>query len=762
MPNKISNVAEWAAILATVLLFASACVAQGGSAAAPPTPQRPRWLQELSKNPELTSEIGKLSGRLQHELHFPPPRTESRLLPLLPDSTIVYAAVPNYGDVMRQALNIFRQELQQSAALRTWWQSGEVGKAGPAFEESLDRIYALSQYLGSEIVFAGTLVQGTPQHPKPQFAILAEAQKPGLKEALAQAVSMSGSKSTDVLILDPQSLATGEAGVTNKLIVLVRPDFVVAAFDLPTVRWLNASLDKHSGNFASVPFGQRVEKAYAGGATTLAAVDVQKILSEVPIITAQNRESFERTGFLDAKYWVWRRKVNAGRPTSEAELSFVGPRRGAAAWLAAPGPMGSLDFVSPKAIFVGSALLKNLASIFDDVNEIGRAAGSKPFAGIEPFEQMFHVSLKDDVLSRLTGEMTFELDDMTPPQPAWKAILRVNDANALQQTVGSLLSAVHFEPQTFEDGGTTYRTLRIPSAKTTVELTYAFVDNYLIVASSREAAADAVRFHKNGNSLGKAQKFLASLPSGHATGVSALFYEDPAALAAMQLQRISPELAGGLTPLIGTGTPTTVGVYAEETAIREESTSGAFDVGGILVGAAIAIPNLLRSRTSANEASANEASANGASANEAFAVASIWAIVTAEAVYSGTYPGSGFARDLATLGPDPSGSAKRTAEHAGLLDASLAGPTCREGAWCEKSGFRFKLTTECKNKPCAEFLVVATPVGNQTGTRSFCATSEGVLRWKSAPTALLPAKAEECRTWLPLNSVKRGATKAAQ
>lgn len=252
MPNKISDIAKWTTILATVLLFASACAAQGGSAAVPPTPQ---WLQELSKNPELTAEIGKLSGRLQHELHFPPPRTESRLLPLLPDSTIVYAAVPNYGDVMRQALNILRQELQQSAALRTWWQGGEVGKVGSAVEESLDRIYALSQYLGSEIVIAGTLVQGTAQHPKPQFAILAEAQKPGLKEALAQTLSTSGTKSTDVLILDPKSLATAEAGDAKKFIALVRPDFVVAAFDLPTVRSVNASLDKHNGNFASVPFG---------------------------------------------------------------------------------------------------------------------------------------------------------------------------------------------------------------------------------------------------------------------------------------------------------------------------------------------------------------------------------------------------------------------------------------------------------------------------------------------------------------------------
>ena len=38
------------------------------------------------------------------------------------------------------------------------------------------------------------------------------------------------------------------------------------------------------------------------------------------------------------------------------------------------------------------------------MNEIASATNAKPFAGFEPFEQMFHVSLKDDVLKRLTGE----------------------------------------------------------------------------------------------------------------------------------------------------------------------------------------------------------------------------------------------------------------------------------------------------------------------------------------------------------------------
>ena len=56
----------------------------------------------------------------------------------------------------------------------------------------------------------------------------------------------------------------------------------------------------------------------------------------------------------------------------------------------------------------------------------------------------------------------------------------------------------------------------------------------------------------------------------------------------------------------------------------------------ILIIAAIAIPNLLRSRIAANEASA---------------VGSLRTINTAEVTYASTYPAVGFAPDLNTLGP---------------------------------------------------------------------------------------------------------------
>src|SRR5512136_2177686 len=91
----------------------------------------------------------------------------------------------------------------------------------------------------------------------------------------------------------------------------------------------------------------------------------------------------------------------------------------------------------------------------------------------------------------------------------------------------------------------------------------------------------------------------------------------------------------------------------------------------ILIIAAIAIPNLLRSRIAANEASA---------------VGSLRTINTAEVTYASTYPDQGFT-DLKTLGGT---KATADATSALLLDTVLgcaAGDNA--GATCTKSGYKF-------------------------------------------------------------------------
>jgi type IV pilus assembly protein PilA len=719
---------KFAATIAAVFLAVLPSSAQ--SKAASQQPETP-WAQELKNHPQLLAEVGRLFEKLKQNIQFPAPRTESRLLPLLPPSTMSYAAFPNYGDVTQQALKVFRQELQESAVLRDWWQHGDMATAGPKIEDSLEKMAELQQYLGEEIVVSGLL-----EGQDPKVLIVAEIRKPGLKKFLQETIAQLGGESKQgVHILDQQNLVTAkDEGSAKSLLLLVRADYVVAATDLATLRKFNARLASQSREFVSTPFGQRVVKEYAAGITLLAAADLHKIVEQT-LHDVRQDTNFQRSGFADVKYLIWEHKTVGAQTISQTELSFNTPRHGSAAWLAKTGPLSGLDFVSPKAMVAGAVMLANPAQIFEDLKEMHSNSSSSPFASLPAFEQMLKLSLKDDLLNTLGGEVALELDSVTPPKPVWKAILSVRDTSHLEQTLTTLLAATHIEAQKFDEDGVTYSTVHIPSSTPPLEISYAFVDGHLILASSRETVAEAVRLHKTGESLAKSKTFLAALPPGHPLEASALLYQDPVALASLQLQRFASEMAHSLAQSSKEITPAVVCVYGEESAIREASGSGAYDFGAVMVVAAIAIPNLLRSRMAANEASA---------------VGSVRTANVAEITYAGTYPQRGYAPDLAALGGDPRNPKADSPQHAGFLDETLGNESCTGDAWCTKSGYHYRVRAICKLHKCDEYVVVATPINDNTGVRSFCSTSDGIIRYRTGSSPNVPVTVSECKSWSPL------------
>jgi hypothetical protein len=128
----------------------------------------------------------------------------------------------------------------------------------------------------------------------------------------------------------------------------------------------------------------------------------------------------------------------------------------------------------------------------------------------------------------------------------------------------------------------------------------------------------------------------------------------------------------------------------------------------ILIIAAIAIPNLLRSRMAANEASS---------------VGSLRTINTAAVTYASTYPRSGYPPSLESLGT----KGAPTAEHADLIDGVLASGT--------KSGYKFVFTSDGQT-PSTGYSVVAIPTQRGTsGQRSFFTDQSGVIRMSADGTA---------------------------
>ena len=139
----------------------------------------------------------------------------------------------------------------------------------------------------------------------------------------------------------------------------------------------------------------------------------------------------------------------------------------------------------------------------------------------------------------------------------------------------------------------------------------------------------------------------------------------------------------------------------------------------ILIIAAIAIPSLLRSRISANEASA---------------VGSVRAINAAEITYVTSYPTYGYAGGLTYLGQGTGSTCTPNQDTACLLDNTLACPGAANGASCAKDGYSFTVSGPFV-APESSYQVNADPISASTGTRHFYSDVTGVIRYNTTTAA---------------------------
>ena len=132
----------------------------------------------------------------------------------------------------------------------------------------------------------------------------------------------------------------------------------------------------------------------------------------------------------------------------------------------------------------------------------------------------------------------------------------------------------------------------------------------------------------------------------------------------------------------------------------------------ILIIAAIAIPNMMRARISANEAAA---------------IQNMKTITTTNHGYNSAY-GTGFAPSLAALGP-PAGGGAATAAAADLIDSTLASGS--------KNGYTYTYTPAAPaGGVIYAYTLSADPIApGSTGQRFFFTDQSGVIRFNAAAKA---------------------------
>ncbi len=562
------------------------------SVAKVPIPNEIAWSKDSAKYLALLGDFAVLQKQFA-AIPGPGLRYTSDLLPYVPDHTVVYAAIPNLANTLEEATKLFDDRLQQSPDLRAWWKQQQKGK-GPKVEDVLAGVKTFSGYLGDEIVLA--VSKNGTEYASP--VVLAKVKESGLEDFVKQANRKLSSNSAGVAlqtIRDPWK-ATPVAG--RPLLVYVSDDVMIASPDLAELQRAATRAQQHAASeFSGTPFFQQITRSYEQGAEWLFCVDMEQIIAQNVHVDSRGHDL--RTGIEDVRYLTMEHRDLAGKTETRADLTFAKERQGVASWLGAPASMGSLEFVSPDASMVTSAVIKNPKTIMEEVLKMIGADDTNVEQHMAEFEAKTGVNVMNDLAAPLGGEFTMAFDGPIVPTPRWKLIFEVYDAATLQATIAKLVDSFNREKNTAgaavhlsqrQVGSRTYYTITTPN-KLNAEVDYTFVDNYLLAAPDMGTISQAIQSREAGYTLTKSSGFQALLPNDGYTNFSAIFYHNlgpvvgPVAAQLKSSGALNRQQQQSVDALTSNTAPGLIYAYGETDRIVVASNSGfmGFDLGTLLM-----------------------------------------------------------------------------------------------------------------------------------------------------------------------------------
>ena len=554
------------------------------------------WSRNAAKYLALLGDFAVLQKQFA-AIPGPGLRYNSDLLPYVPDHTVVYAAIPNLANTLGEASRLFEERLRQSPELRNWWRQQQKGN-GPKLEDVLNEIKTFSSYLGDEIVFAVAKDGTTYTAP----VVLAKVRQPGLESFLQKEGRHLSSNPSQVALQtvhDPWAVtpATG-----RPLLVYVSNDLMIATPEVAELQRAVRRVQQGGGSpFAETPFYQQIVRTYQQGAEWLFSVDMEQIVAQH--VQVDSNAHPLPPGMGDVRYLTMEHREVSGKTESHATLTFASERQGVAGWLAAPASMGSLEFVTPDASMVTSAVIKNPRNIME---EMFRMIGSGDAAFTEhlaEFEAKSGVNALNDITAPLGGEVTMAFDGPMLPTPRWKLIFEVYDPATLQATIAKLVDSYNRE------AGQTGRSLQVTQRQVgsrtyfvisssnpgnpnspNSEVDYTFVDSYLIAAPDVSTISRAIQSRETGYTLAHSAGFQALLPSDGYTNFSAIFYHNigpvvgPLAEQLKASRALTPQQRQSIDALTANSAPGLIYAYGEPDRIVVASNTGfmGFDLGTLL------------------------------------------------------------------------------------------------------------------------------------------------------------------------------------
>src|SRR6266851_226820 len=504
------------------------------------------WSQNAARYAQTLAGLTALQKDL-NTVAKPGVRYSTRLLDMMPENTVLYAAMPNLSTTIAESNRIIEERMQQNPALRDWFANRQDRK-GPGMDHAVSVIKEFGDQLGDEIaVGAGMNDQGQPVEP----IVLAELKNPAGFRAFfdteVQKLSGQGKAPQVQWVEDPRTAQTASSSSPNatktggkELYVWIAGDILVASPKLDRL----ATVAKGTSSFKTTPFYERIAGVYREGAGLVIAADLEKIIEHTKgvrriAVGDQHEEALDKLGVFNLKSFVFDQKDSDGKTHTRAVLSFNQTQRGVTSWLAQPAPMGSLEYISPDANLVGGFVVKDTKALVDDLLGVLNTVCPDLNKKLDQLQTEHGLNLRNDFAAPLGGEYAFAIDGPILPTPSWKLIFEVNDPAHLQQTFERVVEEVNKQAakegkngltwDRADSGGRTFYTLRSKDFGA-LEANYVFANGYMIVGPSRALIEQALQYHDSGTSLNRSAKFTAGLPADGNANFSALIYHNLAPL----------------------------------------------------------------------------------------------------------------------------------------------------------------------------------------------------------------------------------------
>jgi len=519
------------------------------------------WSRKAASYAETLAGLSSLNKELV-KVAQPGVRNSTHLLDLMPENTVVYAALPNLTSTIVESHRIMQERINQNAALRQWWEKEQSGHKGPNVDQVIDTIREFGDYLGDEIAVSVSMDEkGDPVAP----LVLAELKNSaGFQQFIEQQVAKFAGNSggsqgrpsirfvDDPLAATPASPESGKD--VHELFVWIQKDLFAASPKLNQLQDL-ARVVQGGGtsSFTSTAFHNRVSQLYQEGAGLVVAANLERVIARAkPDLNksenaAKRVDAMEQLGILNLKYFVLDQKNSAGKTHTQATVSFNEAQRGIPSWLAAPGPMGSLEYISPDANVVAGFVVRDPVKLVDDLLGVIETVSPDLRKNLDKQQADRGLDIRRDIAAPLGGEFAFAIDGSILPTPSWKMVFEVNDSEHLQQALERIVSEINKEAAKFgknglvwdraEIDGRNYYTLK--SADFSVEVNYTYVNGYVVMGPSRAMVERSVRSQQAGYSLLHSSRFTAGLPADGNANFSAIFYHNLAPLVQPFAERIA-------------------------------------------------------------------------------------------------------------------------------------------------------------------------------------------------------------------------------